>query len=362
LFEVAVNGDPDDGEDDFVLAGSFAVKAVLPGFDASLALGEADLIITWPDADTPEGVTVTARAEADQEFVDFLETSSQQLLDALILVRDTLSLFDADIPYVSDSLNQLIDWIGIFQDKVLDPLQDPVSGSASIPTLQELAAMLAAELGIDLSDLGLRYGPNPDTGANELTFTIDVGANFSSSGLFDLGLGTTAGGTTIDVSGLGNLRLTFGIDIDLVLDGADIDDYFFIRDVDLSGSLDVVASGLDSTTTAGPLSVIFDSGSIAGSASFAIALKDPEIHSAGASAGRIDLGELFAGFVTPSLVIGDVDISGTADLTGVTVAIDNLLSMSGNFSVSTSSVSSVTVGNAGSADPARPTRWLLMSG
>ncbi|HET9132150.1 MAG TPA: hypothetical protein VFO86_14440, partial [Terriglobia bacterium] len=335
LFNVAISGDPGDGVNDFVLTGTFGVKAVIPGFDANIDLGEAKIILSWADANHPEQISVSAAAVVDQEFVDFLQVTSQKVLDGLNTIKSTLDIFDTDFPFVSDNLDNLISLVNTFQTKVLDRITDPIGGGASTPTLQQLATKLASSLGIDLADLGLSYGKNSTTGDRELTYSPKFDLSFEASRNFDFGLGADSG-AKVDVNATADLKLTFGVDVDGLLALQNPLDFFFIRGPDFNGTLDVSASNLTASATAGPISIGIENGTVTGHVAIGITLKDPGTTATPASAGRIDLRELVDNLIHPSSLIDTFDISGSASMTDISMSIGGLVSLSGDFSFASS--------------------------
>ena len=116
----------------------------------------------------------------------------QDLLDLLVDIRDQLSVFDTEIPYVSENLVALIDLVNAFQSGILDPITEATSSPASLTaktlTLQEVAAELASRLGMDAEQFGLHYGENADTGAKELTYELSLHQTFSGSQPFNFGV------------------------------------------------------------------------------------------------------------------------------------------------------------------------------
>jgi hypothetical protein len=98
LISVAVVGDAADGlDDDVTLVGTFGVGVIVPGFNDSLNLFDANLTLKWADATEPTHAEISAVGAA-QRFLEFLNVTSQNVLDELIVVKDQLSVFSVDIP------------------------------------------------------------------------------------------------------------------------------------------------------------------------------------------------------------------------------------------------------------------------
>jgi hypothetical protein len=122
----------------------------------------------------------------------------------------------------------------------------------------------------------------------------------------------------IDVMASLDLDMILGLDVDLLnMPSSEAQDYFFLRDVELAGSLALSATGLDASSTLGSVSISIDSGTVSGAVAAAITLMDPGTTGTTASGGRIDLRELIDGFSNPSTLIETLDITGSAAMTGL---------------------------------------------
>ncbi len=287
--------DPGDGTADVQLDGVFGIQAIVPGFEDGIDLAESGIRLSWDDLAQPQAVTATATLQAGpdgQAMLDFLEYNSDELIAALTQLKDQLSVFESELPFLDESLNTLLDVITKFQEQVLDPLNNPASGRVSIPTVQELAAELTASLGITLADFGLAY----DATSKELTFNISlleelaesfreirygVEVEDSVSGLI---VDTTAT-TSIDAS----FDFTLGIDFDNVLAGDSATDYLFIRDAMASGTINLDIADFDAAARFGFLGIEVVDGTATADPTFVVSLTDPATN---AVDGRIDLQEL----------------------------------------------------------------------
>ncbi|MEE8524882.1 MAG: hypothetical protein V3T72_13190, partial [Thermoanaerobaculia bacterium] len=309
LFSAELVGDAADGlDDDVVLTGNFGVGVIVPGFDADIDLVDAELAIAWPDFEQPGQVQISASAAAGDALLDFLEITSDDVLDRLIELKEQLDVFDADIPFLEKGLDQLVDLITAFQTQVLDPISDPVSGEANVPTLQQLAAQLAANLGISLDDLGLSY----DGASKELTYSVSFSESVSASDRIDFGVDLEEGLADLDFSTLASITgevevgLDFGIDLGDLIGGADPADWFFIRNASATGSIVAEAEMIEASARFGFLSVGIQNGNASLDPTITLSLNDPGTN---ALDGRIDLAELLAGG-TDSLL--STDITGSA--------------------------------------------------
>ncbi|MDX1431795.1 MAG: LEPR-XLL domain-containing protein, partial [Gammaproteobacteria bacterium] len=311
LVDVNLEDDVADGnDDDVILTGNFGVAALLPGFESGIDLVDAELSIIWPDFDEVSQVQVTASAAAGEALLDFLEVTSQEVLDQLEELRDQLSIIDLDIPFLQQGLDELANLIDAFQENVIDPLTDPLSGSVKVPTLQELAVELAASLGIDLGTLGLAY----DSATKELTYHLELTESVSASDSISLsqdleeGLADLEFSTDASITGDIVLALDFGIDIGAIEDGDAPEQWFFIRDAGATGTLTVEASDVDAAARFGFLSIEIVDGSAFADPSVTISLTDPGTNAAD---GRIDLGELIDNFGDPGSLVS-ADLTGSA--------------------------------------------------
>ena len=312
-----VNNDPGDGTADVQLDGVFSVRAIAPGFEDGIALADSGVRLSWDDLAQPQAVTATATLQAGpdgQAILDFLQYNTTELIDALTQLKNELSAFDQVAPpFLEEGLGTLIDLVTAFQQDVIDPLNSPSSGRASIPTIQEVAAELAASLGLSLEDLGLAYDP----ATKELTFDIRVLDSFEEQvknirygvdidgGVSDLVIDTVA-----SVSFEGGLDVTVGVDIGDVLEGDTPDDYLFIRDAAAVGTVELENFTFDAAARFGfaSIGVVGGTGETApevnsnptDAPNFTTTLSDPATN---AVDGRIDLAEF------PDITSEDFDAS-----------------------------------------------------
>jgi hypothetical protein len=325
VFDVAVTGDPGDAENDFVLAGAFAVKAVVPGFDARIDLGQASVIIAWPDLTRADQVQLSASSSAGEDFLKFLRVGAEDVRDQLVELRDKLALLAAaeellggEIPLLSDGLAALLDVFELLDSNILDPLTDidPFTGtvSANFSTAQDLASNLAAWLRFSLEDIGLRF----ENG--ELLYDLDFLHAFEDATQpldFSLEADPIAGlnvNALADVMASAAVDLTLGIDLDDLVGGAGIADAVFIRDASITGNVDVTATGIGGEARFGFLGITINNGTAAVLPTATLSLLDPGTT---APDGRITIAEL-ANALTSGADIGglaSLDLSGSARAT-----------------------------------------------
>ena len=319
LFNVDIKGDT-DSQDDFVLRGTFGVKAVLPGTESSIDIADAEVSLIWHNIEQPTNMTVSAGLTPDPSFIDFLKVSSDGVLTALQTLSTQLqSLFGSNIPFVSDNLSQLIALTQAFQTKVLGPISDPVSGSISLPTLQDLAVQLASSLGVDLESLGLHYGLNSATGSHELTYNLTLSDSFLVDKSFDFGFASTDG--PAEVRAGFHLAVQIGIDVDRLLNGDSPQHFFFIRNVQLNGEALLAPTTIIPAGPIGPVTIT--PGMVSGNIAASITLDD-------SATSRIFIDDLVA---DPLSFIGTADVSGNVLVTGASLKIADTVFVSGDFSI-----------------------------
>ncbi len=323
--DATVNNDPGDGTPDVQLDGVFSVRAIAPGFEDGISLADSGIRLSWDDLAQPQAVTAVATLQAGpdgQAILDFLQYNSAELIDALTQLKAQLSKFDQVAPpFLAEGLGTLIDLVTAFQQDVIDPLNNPLSGRASVPTVQELAAELAGSLGLSLEELGLAYDP----ATQELTFNIRVLEGFEDQvkdirygididgGVSDLVIDTSA-----SVTFEGGLDFTLGVDIGDVLDGDTPDDYLFVRDAAAVGTIELENFTFDAAARFGfaSIGVVGGTGETAplvnsnptDAPNFTTTLSDPATN---AVDGRIDLVE-FADITSENF---DASFDGAARFT-----------------------------------------------
>jgi hypothetical protein len=334
LVSTKVIGDPKDGtgsaatgqHDDVVLTGMFEVSALLPGLATGITLASAELTVSWADLTSSDQVQIAAVDPTfpdAQQFLSFLEVTSQQVLDGLTTLQSLLDIFDADIPFVSKNLAQFIDLVSQFQTKILDPLRDPVTLEAELPTAQEVAVALATGLGIDLESLALAY----DSASKELTYDLTLATaindtetiDFLLDGLVDLDFEASVNASL-------DFDLTLGIDVGDAADGLNPLDSFFIKNGSVSGTVDITASGIDAEGHFGFLDIEVLGGNGSANLTFDLTLSDPN------GDGRIDLREIIG---DPLTVIGTPTITGSANFNLPVSVTSNLpgVDLSGDFTL-----------------------------
>src|SRR5262249_4869530 len=125
--------------------------------------------LAWSDLADPTSVHVTATSQDAQRFLDFLKASAQDVVDQLTTLKGQIdTVFGREVPFLSDGLTELVGFTTTFQEKVLDPITGGISGTASVPTIQDLIATLADSLGLSLENLGASY----DSASKELSFHL----------------------------------------------------------------------------------------------------------------------------------------------------------------------------------------------
>ncbi|MFL5521778.1 MAG: OmpA family protein, partial [Gemmatimonadales bacterium] len=253
-----------DATPDLVLNATLDVAPILPGVPA-FSFASADIKVSWSNiadplsASAPQ-VGVTPGSDV-AEFLRFVTVSATQVVDTLTDLKDNLeALYGAEIPYLSDTLTDLVDLVNAFEDKVLDPL----TGGANfeLPSIQALVRNLSDSLGVAASQFGLAY----DKVQHELTYHLKLtetlfqadkalGAGFDlAGGLADLEFHADA-----KVSGDVTLDAVIGLDLDLL---ATLDAAFFLRNASVKLDVDVSADDIEATARFGFLSIGIDEGTL----------------------------------------------------------------------------------------------------
>ncbi len=100
--------------DDLTLSATFAVAALPSGSAAPFDLADAQVRLSWADIANPAGVQVTATTSSGQDLLDFLNLSSQQVIDgisdtaALLQSIAGVDLLAVQIPLVGKSLGEIL--------------------------------------------------------------------------------------------------------------------------------------------------------------------------------------------------------------------------------------------------------------
>ncbi|MEJ2698044.1 MAG: OmpA family protein [Desulfuromonadales bacterium] len=302
LISATVNGDPgDDLNDDVVLTGTFGVSLLLPGFEDDLGLVDADLTMKWSDVQEVEQASISASSAGGRALSDFLRVNPQDVLDQLEVLKDQLSLFDVDIPFLERGVGELTNLANLFQSEVLDPLKNPQSGEVQFQTLQEIVVELAANTTTDLNNMNLSL----DAAAEELIFHLVLDGDVAGSCPLEFTsevleqAGDVAEGfsglefsTDVDLTGSVDFGFDLGVDLAGVNTGADPLDWFFLRDPEASGNIDFSATDFDASANYGFLSIGIVGGDVSANVAVDILVNDPATNAAD---GRIDLGELEGG-------------------------------------------------------------------
>ncbi len=249
------------GPDNVVFAGDFHVKAILPGFDVTLDLLTLNASLKWADATVLGHVTIADNSGVSA-LLGFLNVTADDLVGQLTSLRDQVNALAnaqgfVDLSLVQDVLDNALNLIEAFDDKVLDPLTSISGGTATLPTIQELAVRLADILGVDLSTLNLQY----DNATQELTyhlrFTHDLGTFSDTLGFgFDFEpVGDFAVSTAADFNGAISVDVAFGADLGDLFGGASLADSFFVRDASVSANAAIDAQNINASARLGFLDV-----------------------------------------------------------------------------------------------------------
>ncbi len=315
LLGFGVTGQP-NGTPDLVLDATIDVSALLPGLDGAIDLATANVKLSWANIaqSLDFGIAAGLDAGADvDEFLRFLDLGSHDIVDRLTTLRDSLEgIFGAEIPYLSDSVTEIVDLITAFQNKVLNPLTGDLD--FELPSIQDLIVNLAEGLGITPDQLGLGY----DKSSHELTYhlvlseellsaTKQLGAGVDLGGLADLEFNTDATvGATV------TLDTILGVDLDNIL--GDPRDWFFLKNASATATATIAASDIEASARFGFLSIGVDEGSLTdddgvgpAEVSLTVQLLDPDT----GLPGRVDLREILGNLGN----LGDlIDVSGAGKL------------------------------------------------
>ncbi|NOS71718.1 MAG: hypothetical protein HOP33_17550, partial [Verrucomicrobia bacterium] len=244
-----------------------------------------------------------------------------QLSSWLGLFRDT-TIFQADIPFTSRNIGQLLDLKDAFLARVT-PLLETTPGEAAFNTAQELAQKLIGLLG------GNPSASSYDPSTNLLTYTIQFAHTFSAQQIpiaFGLDLGKVAGIQTssqLSATGAVNVALTFGIDLSPLApdttpnDPGDDDSvmrHFFVVNPTVSGSVNLAAADIDALAKIfNFVEIGIDNGSGTIQTNLSLSLKDPGTQAG--TAGRITLPELLGGLDNLTSLVNGPVITGFANVT-----------------------------------------------
>jgi outer membrane protein OmpA-like peptidoglycan-associated protein/Ca2+-binding RTX toxin-like protein len=306
---------------DVTLTGTFGVSAFLPGSTAPFTLLDARADIAWDDIEasllnSSGNVTVAPTPNsAGGALMRFLQLDAPKLVSELTELRDGLDdALGQKVPFLSDGLTTIIDFANKFQQQVIEPITGGIGGAAAIPSVQDLAKRIAASLGIEPQALGLAY----DAASTELTYHLQLQQSIDKTS-FALGTGVDLAdglaelkfSTSGDVDATLSLDVVFGVDMDqLVTTPAEPEKWFFIRNPSATATLNIDADDVEATARFGFVEIGVDEGTLGGTISFTVSLKDPKTQ---ADDGRIDLGELLDGIDDPASLV-TLGLGGSLDL------------------------------------------------
>ena len=313
LGRLVVTGNPT--EDDLVFTTTLEAAALLPNLEAPFDLGSAEVTFRWADITTIESVEVEFSAGAGEDLANFLKVNSNELRDQLGVLRTNISALGVDLPLVNKTLDQLVGVVDAFNDKIVDPLTTPVQGTARFATAQHLADQLSTSLGVAPEEFNVGY----ESSSKELTYDVSFSESFQGDEAIDFGFDLLDGFTDLDLSAMASagaavdFKLTFGVDLADVAAGASPLDFFFIKDVSATGTIDLTAADIDAAARFGLLDLLVVDGSGEAHPSISLSLKDPGTNVAD---DRIDLRELIDALTSdPASVVGAPNISGIAQFT-----------------------------------------------
>ncbi|MBI4325898.1 MAG: LEPR-XLL domain-containing protein, partial [Chloroflexi bacterium] len=245
----------------------------------------------------------------------------QQLCGWLGQFRDS-PVFDVPIPLTHDwTLGDVLDLKEAFVEKLLPVVESKDENSTSKPSfnsVQELAQKLVARLGGNPDNV--HYDPI----SKELTFNVNWRHAFDPISVpigFDIDLENLADLSTnsaLTVEAEATLKFTFGVDLrprteDTTPNNPSDDDslahHFFIRDLSLAGTANLIASDIDASARLGFLGIAIVDGAGTANATLSLELQDPGTV---ATDGRIDLPELFAALTNPGTLVKQPTLSGFA--------------------------------------------------
>ncbi|HET9131311.1 MAG TPA: hypothetical protein VFO86_10205, partial [Terriglobia bacterium] len=278
LADFGITGSP---ADDLVFQAGIEVSALLPGQDNAFDLGGASFTATWADITQIQNVAITFNVGAAETLQKFLELSADKVLSKLKELRDSFTSLGVDVPFVSDTFDQVIAIADGINERFIKPLTNPLTGRSSFSTIQEMADQVSRGLNNDLDELGLNF----DFSTRELTFHFDFAATYATSKSIDfssiLNLNVTA-----DMVASAHLTGTLGLDLDNVLDG-DFGNAIFLRNTTVGGTVVLNATDIDVTGTFGPFTVTVTDGTANISLALEVPLTDPNPLD-----GRLTLSEL----------------------------------------------------------------------
>jgi hypothetical protein len=295
--------------DDVVLTAGVQAQALLPGMSAPFDLGDASVTLRWADITQPTAV----QAEFSGGIGDFLKVGVEEFLAQLRQFRDHAEAFRADIPFLRRGLDELIALTEAFDEKIVQPLTDGVSGTASFGTAQDLARRVSNRLDQDLETFNLGFS------GGALTWDFHLDRAFLADEDIDLEFDLAEGLADVDVDAQAKVETTAAIDFTLGLDFTKLIDLgngtfsiaeaFFIKDASASAALHLHAEGINASARLGFINAVIEGGTADAEVGLQIALTDPSEN----PDGRITLDELIDA-VTDDIgrLIGDPVLTGSA--------------------------------------------------
>lgn len=295
--------------DDLVLTAAVRVAALFPDGEQPFNLGDVRITATWADVTQPTQVAFTFSLGAAQELIAFLQTAADRVLEGFETLERIIGDFDQEIPFLNVSIDDIAGFIRSFKAQVLDPLRDPVRGTASFTTIQDLVSSLARGLNDQLAGTGINF----DSATRELTYLLNFSQPFSTDeGALDFGFdfGGPASGLDFSTSPVINGSVGFttriGLDLDNLIAGDEFEDVFFLRDAQFNGALGVDFTNLNLDINVVGQSVSLNNGSLAMAVTLAINPSGADSN----SDGKITLREL-AGSSPADLL--DITATGSLD-------------------------------------------------
>ena len=262
LAEFAITG---SASDDLEFSAVVHAAAILPGLDDPFDLGDAEITATWSEITDIDSVAISFSVGAGEDLIGFLEVTVQRVVEALETVQNTLEQFSLDIPEIDQTLDDLLRFVDGFEDTILSPLREPVNGSVSTATIQDMIRSWNRGLNEELETVGLHF----DADELELTYDFEYSHYFGRDGdaldlSFDLGGAGSSLGLDAEVSieGSVGLQTTLGLDLGELIGGGDFEDIFFLQNTLFEGELSLSFSELDADLTAGSQTLNLEDGEL----------------------------------------------------------------------------------------------------
>ena len=112
MATASLEGNP--AADDVILTGTFEVSAVLPGDAPPFTLGNAQVTFKWADVTDPATVDVSASLGPGQDLMNFLQTTSSQIVSGLTALSTftqqvaSNDLLAEKLPFINKSLGDIL--------------------------------------------------------------------------------------------------------------------------------------------------------------------------------------------------------------------------------------------------------------